>query len=73
MKCRGYMGKRQYRFLDDAKTKLAEFIKKYNEKWVHSDINNVPESRFMGFDGCVSKTIVGWCFSRLESAIKAAG
>ena len=54
MKYRGYMGKRQYRSLDDAKTKLAEFIKKYNEEWVHSGINNVtPESRFKGYDGCI--------------------
>ena len=54
MKYRGYMGKRQYRSLGDAKTKLAEFVKKYNEEWVHSGINNVtPESRFNGYDGCI--------------------
>ena len=54
MMYRGYMGKRQYRSLGDAKTKLAEFVKKYNEEWVHSGINNVtPESRFKGYDGCI--------------------
>lgn len=56
MKYRGYMGKRQYRSLGDAKTKLAEFVKKYNEEWVHSGINNVtPESRFKGYDGCIQE------------------
>ena len=73
MKYRGYMGKRQYRSLGDAKTKLAEFVEKYNEEWVHSGINNVtPESRFKGYDGCI-QTIVVWCFSRLASAIAIAG
>ncbi len=51
MKYRGYMGKRQYRSLDDTKTILSELVKKYNEEWVHSGINNVtPESRFKGYD-----------------------
>ena len=70
MKYRGYMGKRQYRSLDDAKTKLAEFIKKYNEEWGHSGINNVtPESRFKGYDGCIQDHR----FSRFASAIPSVG
>ena len=51
MKYRGYMGKRQYHSLEDARTKLGEFVKKYNEQWVPSSINNVtPESRFKGIE-----------------------
>ena len=54
MKYRGYMGKRQYHSLEDARTKLGEFVKKYNEQWVPSSINNVtPESRFKGIDRCI--------------------
>ena len=56
MKYRGYMGKRQYRSLNDAKIKLREFIKAYNQEWVHSGINNVtPESRFQGVDARIQE------------------
>lgn len=54
MKYRGYMGKRQYHSLEEARTKLDEFVTMYNKEWVHSGINNVtPESRFNGIDGLI--------------------
>lgn len=54
MKYRGYMGKRQYHSLEEARDKLDEFVTMYNQDWVHTGINNVtPESRFNGIDGLI--------------------
>ncbi len=47
MKYAGYMGKKKYGCLEDAKQKLKEFVTAYNEEWAHSGINNVtPQIRF---------------------------
>ena len=54
MKYAGYMGKKKYGSLEDAKQTLQEFVTAYNEKWAHSGINNVtPLCRFNGADAMV--------------------